>query len=137
MVKTIILLGTFSVLLFGSSKGYSLYKEKCAACHIESISKSAFIQNISNMKAPPMVEVANQVKNNIIIKEDDDDIHRQVVILFLKNYIDNPKLDYSMCNPAAIERFGLMPSQKGKLDEEEKQSIAEWIYDRYEGEEFK
>ena len=42
-----------------------------------------------------------------------------------------------MCHAGALERFGTMPSLKGKINEEEKQAVAEWIYDRYEGIEFK
>ena len=71
--------------------------------------KAEFVKNISKMKAPPMLEVANQLKSQILIKDDDEDIHRQVVILFTKNYIENPNLDYSLCNPGAIERFGIEP----------------------------
>lgn len=39
-------------------------------------------------------------------------------------------------NPLALEHFDVMPSQKGKLTETQKQAIAEWTYDRYEGVEF-
>lgn len=40
------------------------------------------------------------------------------------------------CHPMAYEQFGEMPSQKGKLNNEELQSVAEWVYDRFEGEKF-
>jgi len=36
----------------------------------------------------------------------------------------------------AVDRFGVMPSQKGKLSEEELQTVAEWIYDYFEGKKF-
>ena len=136
MKKNALLLLGFGLPLFGID-GYEVYKKTCAACHVENIEKKEFVKNIAKMKAPPMVEVANQLKRNIVIKDDDDDVHRQVVILFIKNYIDNPNLDYSMCNPGALEKFGVMPSQKGKLNDIEKHAVAEWIYDRYEGVTFK
>jgi hypothetical protein len=117
--------------------GYEVYKSKCATCHIESISKADVVKNMATMKAPPMVEVANQVKGNIVIADDDDDVHRHVVKLFIKDYIDNPILDKSMCNPMAIEKFGVMPSLQGKLSMDEKEAVAEWIYERYEGVVFK
>ncbi len=103
---------------------------------MEMMSKEETVKKFKTLKAPPMLEVSNRVKENIIIKDDDEDIHRRVVIAFIKDYIDNPSLDYSMCHAMAIERFGIMPSQKGKLDEAEKQAVAEWIYDRYEGHHF-
>ncbi|WP_373069430.1 cytochrome c [Sulfurimonas sp.] len=125
------------ILLLASSDGYEVYKKNCSTCHIETISKNEFVKNISTMKAPPMIEVSNQLKNQIMIKNDDEDVHKKVVVLFIKNYIDNPNLEYSLCNPPAIERFGVMPSKKGKLNDEEKEAVAEWIYDRYEGVQFK
>jgi hypothetical protein len=137
MKKIAILFGAVSSLVFGDTQGYFVYKTKCASCHVETISKAEFVKNISKMKAPPMLEVANQLKSHILVKDGDEDIHRQLVVLFIKNYIDNPNLDYSLCNPGAIERFGVMPSQKNKIGEEEKQAVAEWIYDRYDGVEFK
>jgi hypothetical protein len=84
-----------------------------------------------------MVEVSNRLKENIVIAEDDDDIHRRLVILFIKDYIENPSLDYSMCHPMAIERFGIMPSLKGKLNADELDAVAAWVYDRYEDVAFK
>jgi hypothetical protein len=36
----------------------------------------------------------------------------------------------------ALEKFGVMPSQKGKLTADEKEAVAEWIYDRYDGVKF-
>jgi hypothetical protein len=38
-----------------------------------------------------------------------------------------------MCNSGAIEHFGTMPSLKGKISDQERQAVAEWLYDRYEG----
>ncbi len=125
-----------STLAFGAD-GYDVFKNKCSQCHMEMMSKEETVKKFKTLKAPPMLEVSNRVKENIIIKDDDEDIHRRVVIAFIKDYIDNPSLDYSMCHAMAIERFGIMPSQKGKLDEAEKQAVAEWIYDRYEGHYFK
>jgi len=137
MKNTILTLLFMPILLLASPDGYEVYKKNCSNCHVESISKNEFVKNISKMKAPPMIEVANQIKTHIVIKGDDEDVHRKVVILFIKNYIENPNLEYSLCNPPAIERFGVMPSQKGKLLEAEKEAVAEWIYDRYEGLKFK
>jgi cytochrome c551/c552 len=45
-------------------------------------------------------------------------------------------MDYFMCNPGAVDRFGIMPAQS-QLNDDERQAVAEWIYDRYEDVEFK
>mgnify|MGYP002639702005 CR=1 FL=1 len=130
---------SFSIMISTllATDGYEVYKQKCMLCHIEIINKSETIKRFRTLKAPPMIEVANQLKNNIITKDDDEDVHRQVVIAFIKEYIDKPDLQYTMCHPMAIEKFGVMPSLKGQLSDKEKQAVAEWIYDRYEGKEFK
>ncbi|NOQ32149.1 MAG: c-type cytochrome [Helicobacteraceae bacterium] len=148
-----LLLTVLAVAGVYAADGYEVFKNKCQQCHIESISKADVMKKFAlmkadkeagvkthekeYMKAPPMVEVSARLKENIIIKDDEEDVHRQVVIAFIKEYIDNPKLDYSMCEVMALEKFGVMPSQKGKLTNEEKQAVAEWIYDRYDGVSFK
>ncbi|MBU1658974.1 c-type cytochrome [bacterium] len=120
-----------SSTLFGAD-GYEVYKKNCISCHVESMKKSEVLKKFKTLKAPPMVEVSNRLKDNIIIKDDDDDVHRHLFILFVKDYIQNPKLDNSMCHPGALERFGVMPSLKGKLTDDEKEAVAQWLYDRYE-----
>jgi len=111
--------------------GYDIYKKNCTMCHIEMISKAETLKRFKTLKAPPMVEVSHQLKDQIIIKQDDEDIHRFTVVSFIKEYLKKPSIDYSMCNPGAIDHFGIMPSQ-AHLNDAERQAVAEWIYDRYE-----
>lgn len=121
-----------SGLLFAAD-GYKVYQKKCMQCHVEMMEKSEVLKVFKTLKAPPMVEVSNRLKENIIIKEEDENVKRRVVIAFIKDYIENPSIDYSMCHLGAIDRFGIMPSLKGKLKEDERQAVAEWVYDRYRG----
>jgi len=79
-----------------------------------------------------MVAVSNRLKENVIISEDDEDVKRRVIIAFIKDCIEYPDLEYSMCHPIAPEHFGVMPSLKGKMSDAQKQAVAEWVYDRYE-----
>ncbi len=131
---------TIFILLSGgmlAADGYDVYKKRCQQCHLEIMSKEEALKNLKFLKAPPMVEVSNQLKANILTRDDDDDVKRRVVIACIKDYIQNPSLEYSMCNAMAIERFGIMPSQKGKLTQEEIEAVATWVYDRYENIDFK
>ncbi len=114
-----------------AADGYDVYTRHCAACHIELMDKATAVARFKTLKAPPMVEVSNRLKENIIIADDDEDVHRHLVILFIKDYIENPELYKTMCRPMALERFDVMPSLKGKLSDAERQAVAEWIYDRY------
>ena len=116
--------------------GYDVYKNNCVACHVEMITKAETLKTFNKLKAPPMIEVSRQLKDTIIIKGDDEEVHRFVTISFIKEYIKNPSLEYFMCNAGAVDHFGVMPSQS-HLSDAERQAVGEWIYDRYEGVEFK
>lgn len=129
MIKIGMILG-ISLSLYGAD-GYGVYKKQCMQCHVEMMEKKEVLKVLHTLKAPPMVEVSNRLKENIIIADEDEDVKRRVTIAFIKDYIENPSVQYSMCHPMAIEKFGIMPSLKGKLNEEEKQAVAEWIIDRY------
>jgi len=124
-----------SAILMGAD-GYTVYQKHCSQCHVEMMEKKEVLKVLHTLKAPPMIEVSNRLKENIIIADEDEDVKRRVTITFIKDYIENPSVQYSMCHPMAIEKFGIMPSLKGKLSEEERQSVAEWIIDRYKNTKF-
>lgn len=134
-MKSLTFLALTAITLLGAD-GYQIYKNNCMKCHAEMMTKTEALKSFKSLKAPPMVEVSNKLKENIRTMDDDSDVKRRVVIAFIKDYIDNPSLQYSMCEPMAIEKFGIMPSLKGKLNEVQKQAVAEWVYDRYEGKTF-
>ncbi len=119
-----------------SADGYGIYQKHCQQCHVEMMEKKEVIRHLASLKAPPMIEVSNRLKENVIIADEDTDVKRRVIVAFIKDYIENPSVQYSMCHPMALEKFGTMPSLKGKLSEEERQAVAEWVYDRYEGSSF-
>lgn len=131
-MKTVWIIAALAALLYGAD-GRDIYQKHCMRCHAEIMEKKEVIKHLSTLKAPPMIEVSNRLKENVIISDDDDDVKRRVIVAFVKDYIDNPSINYSMCHPMAIEKFGIMPSLKGKLSDEERQAVAEWVYDRYEG----
>ncbi len=131
-MKKIVLTTSLLVSALFAADGYEVYKNNCKVCHIEMMKKSEIPKFIDTMVAPPMVEVSGRLKENIQTTDEEEDVNRHLFILFVKDYVVNPNLDNSMCNPGAIEKFGVMPSLKGKLSEDERQAIAEWLYDRYE-----
>lgn len=134
-MKSLTLLALTAITLLGAD-GYKVYKDNCMKCHTEMMTKAEALKSFTSLKAPPMIEVSNKLKDNIRTMDEDEDVKRRVVIAFVKDYIDNPSVQYSMCESMAIERFGIMPSLKGKLNEAQKQAVAEWIYDRYKGKTF-
>jgi len=140
MKKILILLCVAAISLMGVEQkidGEKVFDKACASCHIKMITAQETKKVFKTLKAPPMVEVSGQLKKNIKIVEDiDDEIHRAVVIAFIKDYVIYPHLDKSMCQAMALERFDLMPSLKGKLSEEELNAVAAWVYDFYVGKKF-
>ena len=128
-----LIIGVVSLMAAESKvDGEKVFEKACASCHIKMITKPELMKIMKTVKAPPMIEVSNQLKNNIKIVEDiDDEIHRAVVVAFIKDYVLYPHLDKSMCAGAALDRFGLMPSLKGKLSEEELNAVSAWVYDYY------
>ena len=140
MDKILILLFAAAAALLGAEEnidGEKVFDKACASCHIKMITAEETKKVFKTLKAPPMVEVSGQLKKNIKIVEDiDDEIHRAVVIAFIKDYVFYPHLDKSMCQAMALERFDLMPSLKGKLSEEELNAVSAWVYDFYVGKKF-
>ena len=140
MKKILLLLTASTLALMGAEQklnGETVFDNKCVSCHIKTITKKETMKIFKTLKAPPMIEVSNQLKDNIKIVDDiDDDMHRAVVIAFIKDYVMYPHLDKSMCEAMALERFSLMPSQKGKLTEEELNVVSAWVYDYYKGKKF-
>ena len=117
--------------------GEKVFEAKCASCHIKMITKEETMKIFKTIKAPPMVEVSRQLKDNIKIIDDlDDEIHRAVVIAVIKDYVIYPTLEKSMCSAMMLEKNGVMPSQKGKLNEAELNAVATWVYDYYVGKKF-
>jgi len=135
-MKKLLLAGLITASSLFAVDGYDVYKKNCMVCHVEMMSHKDALKNLNKLVAPPMVEVSERLKENIQTTDEEDDVNRYLFILFVKDYIVNPNLDNSMCNSGAIEKFGTMPSLKGKLKEEEKQAVAEWLYDRYENTKF-
>ena len=140
-MKKMLLIALFPLLLLANEDetlkiGQKVFDSTCSSCHVEVLDKKTALATFKTLKAPPMNEVAMQLKSNIIIKDDDDDVHRAVVVAFIKDYIKYPSLAKTMCNPSAVDRFGVMPSQKSQLSDAQINAVSIWLYDRYEGVDF-
>lgn len=105
---------------FASEKGAQLFEEKCAVCHLKQ--RPAYDQ-VNTMVAPPMQGVMFHVTEAKPAKEE--------ATRFIVDYIFDPQRSKALCMTHSIERFGLMPSQKGLLTTEEAHIIAEYLYNTY------
>jgi len=136
MKKNLLSISLLASVIF-ANEGYEVYKKNCQSCHVEMISVKEVMADLSKIKAPPMVEVSGRLKENIKTTDDEEEVDRHLFILFVKDYIMHPNLDFSMCHAGALERFGTMLSMKDQITEKEAHAVAVWLYDRYEDIEFK
>ena len=105
-----------SILLNASDDVEQLAVEKCNACHlIGPITK----EKLKRMSAPPYWALAKKVKTAYPNKND--------AINFFVDYIFNPSAEKMLFPKETKERFGVMPSQKGALSEDEARAIAIYI----------
>ena len=114
-----LLLGCTTLLSASQEEAKALTTEKCAECHmIDSMTDTKGANG--HIKAPPMWGVMRKIHENFKSKDE--------VVAFLIDYTMNPASEKMLFPKATEEYFGLMPSQKGKLTEEELSLIAEYLY---------
>ncbi len=119
--RKMVLAGTVlfcSTYLAASENAEALFDAKCAVCH--SKTKPA---DMNKVTAPAVMGVMRHVKMAYPQKEE--------AVKFMVDYVLEPSKSKSICMPQKIERFGLMPSQKGNVTEEELKKISEWMFDRF------
>ncbi len=122
LLSALLALGTLAVQA-GEMSGEELFKNKCGSCHM-----TTRPADMSTLVAPPIPGVALHVKNAFPKKQD--------AVAFIESYALHPSRDRSLCMPAKIKRFGLMPSQQGNVTPEELKKIAEYIVDNYPNADF-
>jgi cytochrome c len=113
----LLLTGSISSLVANES-AEALFDAKCALCH--SKTKPT---DMSSVVAPAIMGVMRHVKMSYPTKDK--------AVAFMVDYVLEPSKDKAICMSQKIERFGLMPSQKGVLSKEELTLISNWLYDNY------
>ena len=122
LAVTAMICGTLS-----ADTGAALFDAKCAKCHIK-------VQPTPEMKrdliAPPAMGVMFHVKEAFAGD-------RKAATAFVAGYALKPSREQAKCMPQAIRRFGLMPSQQGRVSEAELTLIADYLYDNFPPEGFR
>ncbi|MCF6309573.1 MAG: c-type cytochrome [Sulfurimonas sp.] len=108
-----------SVLLQASGDVKDLAEEKCGSCHLMGLLTK---EKIDNMKAPPYWAMSKVVKLEYTNRAD--------MINFIVDYTLNPREDKMLFPPVTKKRFGIMPSLKGKVTEDEIRQIAEYFLNK-------
>jgi Spy/CpxP family protein refolding chaperone len=121
MKKNLAVFGlVFSATLFasGTQSAEQLFDAKCSACHVKTRPADR-----SSLIAPPAMGVMRHVKEHYGTKD--------AAVAFIADYVLNPQRSKAVCMAKSIDRFGLMPSQKGAVTEAEARIIAGWMYDNF------
>ncbi len=118
LLFTLFSLLSFSLSLQADTSAEALFDAKCSSCHIK-----VRPQDTSSLIAPPIIGVMRHVNMTYPSQEE--------AVKFISAYVMHPQINKAVCQSQKIKRFGLMPSQKGKLSEEEVHSIAVWLVKNY------
>jgi cytochrome c len=105
--------------------GKKLLQEKCASCHNLDIPPYTF----EDEKAPPMMAVAFHIVN--FVKTNDESQRVLKSKEFVQDYVINPSAEKSFCDKESLESYGVMPSQKGKVNDGELKALTEYIFKHY------
>jgi cytochrome c len=107
------------ILWASNGDGEALFNKNCVQCHLKTmpIKRRGLI-------APPLRGVMRHVKMAYPNRAD--------AVKFIVDYSINPTKEKAVCNPRKIARFGLMPSQKDNVTEDELDAIAHYMYKSYD-----
>ena len=117
-MKKLIILALLTANVYASDSAEVLFDTKCMMCH--SKTRPA---DISTVIAPALMGVMRHIKMEYPDRDE--------AIAFMSDYILNPTIDKAICMPSKIERFGLMPSQKGSVTNKELKEITGWMFDNF------
>ncbi len=105
--------------------GKKLLKQKCSRCHNLDMPPKTF----ADEKAPPMMAVSFHILDFIKAATPADKLPN--AIEFVADFVQNPSISKSFCDKESLKTYGLMPSLKGKVSEDEIRAIAMYIFTHY------
>ncbi len=124
-IKTLMVFATLSTSILYAQSGADLFSKNCSSCHATVLGVSIDLQgefkNIS--PAPYIDDLIKKLKTKTKSKEEFG--------TFIENYINNPDKRKSLYGKRAIKEFGLMPTLKGALTQEEIVVLSNYLYSDY------
>jgi len=102
-----------------------LFTKNCASCHATAIGMKIEVEGEHEIlyEAPYVDKIVTIIKVETKTKEG--------FVAFIKDYINDPDKRKSLYSKRAIKEFGLMPSLKGVLSDDESTQLAEYLYEKY------
>jgi len=120
--KILFLIPITTIILFSQPTGEKVFNKNCADCHatVLGVTHDGGYENTLLTPAPYITDLVKKLKEKTLTKEKFTE--------FIKEYIENPDKRKSLYGKRAIKEFGLMPSLKGALNEEEKSLLLDYLY---------
>jgi len=106
--------------------GKELLTQKCSSCHNLDMPPKSY----DHERAPSMMAVTFHLKD--FIKSDNPAEHEGKIVSFVQDYVTQPAAQKSLCDKASLDSYGLMPSQKGKVSNDELEAIVHYMYRHYD-----
>ena len=132
-MRVAIMIAFFSMLL--SANGETIYKNKCAHCHVQFIPMGVLKENFAEynntklkLKAPTLNQLSFRLKQKIGDPKGDAEFHLMEVVEFIKTYVMEPDKEKSVCMDEVQAAFETMPSLKGQIGLEALEEVARYIY---------
>ncbi len=111
---------------YSNLDGKALVEQKCSSCHNLDMPPVTS----EDEKAPPLFTVTVHLKDWMEVNNPSE--LKNKFINFVSDYALNPSKEKSYCDKKSLESYGLMPSLKGKVTEDELKAIASYIFDLYD-----
>ncbi len=105
--------------------GRALLKQNCSQCHNLDMPPKTF----ADEKAPPMMAVSFHILDFIKAPTPAEKLPN--AIEFVADFVQNPSVSKSFCDKTSLKTYGLMPSLKGKVSEDELRAIARYVFTHY------
>ncbi|MGE0738693.1 c-type cytochrome [Sulfurimonas sp.] len=119
IVSLSLIIGTLVLASASDADVEALAVAKCGECHLMGeITK----EKLSNMKAPPYWAIAKKAREKYEKEEDK--------IKYIVDYAFSPTEDKMLFPKETKEKFGVMPSLKGKVTQEEIRQISTYILEK-------
>jgi len=102
--------------------GKKLIQTKCSSCHDLSLPPKTYKDEV----APPMMAVSFHIAGFMEVA--DESMRVPKAREFVKDYVINPSSEKSFCDKKSLQDYGVMPSQKGKVTENELDAITKYMF---------
>jgi len=106
--------------------GEELISQKCEKCHNLDMPPKSY----ENEVAPSMMAVTFHLKD--FIKSNNPSEHEGKIVEFIKDYVIAPSREKSYCDKESLDSYGVMPSQKGEVTQNELEAIAYYMYQTFD-----